>query len=80
LVAQGLSVAKKQTESNPPTSDQSVRLAGDVVRMARLIASVTEESMSKIISDRVRPLLRAEVERLIREGAFLPDPPPKSHP
>ncbi len=63
--------------SDEPGKDQSVRIAGDVVQMARTISSITGGSMADVISKAARPVLRGIVADLIKSGKHLPPEPKK---
>jgi hypothetical protein len=67
--------AMPQKEGKGPKEekDQSVRLAGDVVRMARIIAAVSDdESMSDVISVAARPVLLRRLKEIQEKGFGLP--------
>jgi hypothetical protein len=64
----------KKTESGP-IPEQSVKLAGDVVQMARTVVAARGGAMSTLISDICRPLLQKTIKEMQDRGEFLPKPP-----
>ncbi len=56
----------------PTPKDQSVRIPADVVQMARTVVSVTDITISELIAEICRPVLRKKIEQLQKEGRFLP--------
>jgi hypothetical protein len=51
-----LSVAKKKSRA-PEQTLKSVKLAADVVESARIISAITDEGMSDMLSNILRPIL-----------------------
>ena len=64
-------------KSDKPNTDQSVRIAGDVVQMARTLVAMQGGTMSDCISDLVRPLIRRKLEEAIEQGKAFPPPKKK---
>ena len=56
-------------------TDQSVRIAGDVVKMARMIDAVRGGGISKIISDTCRPVFAKLLKQMAADGEFEPPKP-----
>ncbi len=63
-----------QVATMPKPQDQSVRIAADVLQMARTIVSVSDVTISELIAETCRPIFRKRIEQLQREGRFLPKP------
>ncbi len=72
MVAQGLIVSKKKDV--PPVADQSAKIAGDVLRMARIIvAAGGARSVTVLLSDLCRPALVKMLKDLQSRGQLVPD-------
>lgn len=72
MIAQGLAVAKKK--DNPPVADQSAKIAGDVLRMARIVvAAGGAKSVTLLLSDICRPALIKQLKELQERGLLAPD-------
>lgn len=63
-------MGRKKTASS---DQEAVRIDGDVVRMARTIASVSDsDTISRLVSETCRPVFRKKLEDMIKKGVFLP--------
>ncbi len=70
-MAAGVANVPKKNEPNQP-KDQSAKISWDVLRMARVVVSVKGGSVTKLISDLVRPLLARMVKQLQDNGELIP--------
>jgi hypothetical protein len=61
-------------KSNKPNVDQSVRIHGDVVQMARTIVSFEGGSLSDLVSATCREIFRKKIEAAIAANKILPAP------
>jgi hypothetical protein len=55
--------------------DQSAKIHGDVLQMARTVVSVEGGSVTKLLSEICRPVLEKRVKQLIDSGALIPARP-----
>ncbi len=61
-------------KSDKPNTEQSVKIHGDVVQMARTVVSVRGGSMSDLISNLARPKLLETLEEIQKRGELFPKP------
>lgn len=71
MAAGTVTMAKKKPGSQESQADlgyETIRLTGDVARMARIIVAVHGGQIGKLISDEVRPRLTEIIRQIEKEG------------
>ncbi len=73
MAAQVATMTKKNTPDAEPVPDQSAKIAGDVLRMARLaVAAGASNSVTRLLSDICRPALVKLLHELDKAGKLAP--------